>query len=582
MLPFCSKIYQSAVVASKKAASVSIEPFLNSPRIFKQCLAITVDIGLCAFATWIAFYLRLGEFVSLQQTLITPALFSVLIAVPVFAVTGLYRMVFRFSGWPAIALISRSIAVYGLIYMNIVMIYGLESTPRTVGILQPLILFFLVIASRLSFRLWLYFAFPARSLESSLPRALIYGAGTDGREAASALNGGWEMRVEGFCDDNDRLHGGYIGQLPVIDPRNLGEFIQTRQITHVLLAMPSVSRSRRNQILGRLASEPVVVRTLPSMADLAEGRVTVSSIRELDVDDLLGRDVVAPNNSLLSHKIANKVICITGAGGSIGSELCRQVMKLGPKRIILIDHSEYSLYSIHHELTAHVANGADEHEIQITPVLGSVQSATLILNIMKKCRPDIVFHAAAYKHVTYVEQNVIEGIKNNVFGTLAVVEAVLEAAVPEFVLISTDKAVRPTNVMGATKRCAEMILQAYQAEENHQARLSMVRFGNVLASSGSVIPKFRKQIRAGGPVTVTHPEVTRFFMTIREASQLVIQASALAEGGDVLLLDMGEPVKIIDLARRIISLSGFTERSDRHPDGDIAIEITGLRPGKAL
>ena len=472
--------------------------------------------------------------------------------------------------------------LYGLVYMSIVLAIGLDGTPRTVGILQPLLLFFAVASSRLFARFWLGSNYQNTLRKHTLPRALIYGCGVAGRQLANALNASYEMQAIGFFDDDDRLHGHLVNGLPVFAPEDITNLISSKNVTHVLLASESMERERRNQILQTASKECVVVRTLPSMIDLAEGRVTISDVKDLDVEDLLGRDSVASDHALVSKKVTGRTVLITGAGGSIGGELCRQIIALQPTRLVLVENNEYALYNIKSELDAIQSRLQLEYSIELVPLLCSVQDSIRIRDEMRRWKPDIIYHAAAYKHVPLVESNVLDGIQNNVFGTLCVVNAAIDAKVADCVLVSTDKAVRPTNVMGATKRLAEMVLQALQPSAVGHTCLSMVRFGNVLASSGSVIPKFRAQIRAGGPVTVTHPEVNRFFMTIPEAAQLVIQAGTLAEGGEVFVLDMGEPVKIIDLARKMIQLSGFRERSDEQLDGDIDIKITGLRPGEKL
>jgi FlaA1/EpsC-like NDP-sugar epimerase len=351
----------------------------------------------------------------------------------------------------------------------------------------------------------------------------------------------------------------------------------TLNISDVLLAMPSLNRKRRNEILAEIRRAHVSVRTLPSMSDLAQGKVSISDLRELDIDDLLGRDPVSPNHILLGKSILDKVVLVTGAGGSIGSELCRQILIIGPQKLLLIEQSEFALYAIHQELEERLT----ERNVHLVPLLASVQDEERMHEIMSTWRPDTVYHAAAYKHVPLVEHNPAEGIKNNVLGTLKAAQAAARNGVADFVLISTDKAVRPTNIMGASKRMAEMVLQALAAASSG-TKFAMVRFGNVLGSSGSVVPRFRQQIRDGGPITLTHPEITRYFMTIPEAAQLVIQAGAMAKGGDVFVLDMGQPVKIQDLARRMVELSGLEVRDEENPDGDIAIEVTGLRPGEKL
>jgi FlaA1/EpsC-like NDP-sugar epimerase len=425
----------------------------------------------------------------------------------------------------------------------------------------------------------------------NLPKAVIYGAGQAGRQLAQAMAHGHEMRVVAFLDDDDRLHGHVLNGLPIHSPMDLRGLVETQGVRTVLLAMPSVSRRRRNEILSQIRNAHVAVRTLPSVTDLAQGKVSISDLHELDIDDLLGREPVAPNHILLAKNITGKVVLVTGAGGSIGSELCRQILAVNPAKLLLIEQSEFALYAIHQELEEKLAGLDGGRPPVLVPLLASVQDGDRMREIMFTWHPDTVYHAAAYKHVPLVEHNPAEGIKNNVLGTLRTAQAALDAGVSDFVLISTDKAVRPTSVMGASKRLAEMALQALAAAHattqggtggTGGTKFSMVRFGNVLGSSGSVVPKFRQQIRDGGPITLTHPEVTRYFMTIPEAAQLVIQAGAMAKGGDVFVLDMGQPVKIMDLARRMVELSGLTVKDEQHPDGDIEIAVTGLRPGEKL
>ena len=561
---------------------LTASPVLSLPRAVKRLIVLTVDICLCVLATWLAFYLRLEEFVMINSELAMPVLVSVSVALPIFMAMGLYRAIFRYSGWPAIQAVARAMTLYGLVYMTIVMAVGLYGTPRTVGLLQPMILFFGVASSRLFARLWLGGLYRSELQKQSLAKVVIYGAGSAGRQLAAALAGGREMRVVGFLDDDDRLHGQVLDGLPIFSPTDLPELISTKDIGHVLLAMPSVSRARRNDILGQVSAHRVVVRTLPSLGDIAKGRVTVNDIREPDIEDLLGRETVPANRLLLAKKVAGKTVLVTGAGGSIGGQLCRQIIALSPSILLLAEINEFALYEIYNELEPHGAQSSINPQVRVVPLLCSVQDRDRVREIISTWVPDTIYHAAAYKHVPLVEHNLAEGMKNNVFGTLVVAEAAIEAGVSDFILVSTDKAVRPTNVMGATKRVAEMVLQALNARGDAKTRLSIVRFGNVLASSGSVIPKFRSQIRAGGPITVTHPEVNRFFMTIPEAAQLVIQAGALAKGGEVFVLDMGAPIKILDLAERLVRLSGLTLKTPANPEGDIAIQITGLRPGEKL
>jgi len=552
-------------------------PVLALPRPAKRLVALSLDMSLCVLSVWLAFYLRLGEWVALSGNALWAVAASIVIALPIFVVSGLYRAIFRYSGWPALLTVARAIAIYALLYGSIFTAIGVAGVPRTVGIIQPILLLLLVGGSRALARVWLNDEYQTRLKRAARPKVLIYGAGRSGRQLAAAMSNSHDMQVVGFLDDDDRLHGHVLNGLPLYKPEDLPELVTALSISSVLLAMPSIGRRRRNEILTAIRSAHVAVRTLPSMTDLAQGKVSVSDLRELDIDDLLGREPVAPNHLLLAKNITAKVVLVTGAGGSIGSELCRQILAQAPARLLLIEQSEFALYAIHQELEQRLAGQATV----LVPLLASVQDAERMHEIMSTWRPDTVYHAAAYKHVPLVEHNPAEGVKNNVLGTLRTAQAAVDNAVADFVLVSTDKAVRPTNIMGASKRLAEMCLQALAAHASG-TRFCMVRFGNVLGSSGSVVPKFRQQIQEGGPITLTHPEVTRFFMTIPEAAQLVIQAGAMAKGGDVFVLDMGQSVKIMDLAQRMIELSGLSLRHEQNPDGDIEIEITGLRPGEKL
>jgi FlaA1/EpsC-like NDP-sugar epimerase len=554
-----------------------VVPLLGLPRAAKRFVAVSVDLGLCVLTVWLAYYLRLGEFAALSGTALWAVVASVGIALPIFIVSGLYRAIFRYSGWPALLAVARAVGIYGLLYASVFTAIGVAGVPRTVGIIQPILLLLLVGASRALARVWLGDQYLSILKHASRPKVLIYGAGNTGRQLAAAMANSHEMQVSGFLDDDDRLYGHVLNGQPIYNPADLDTLATTLNISNVLLAMPSLTRRRRNEILSQIRVAKVAVRTLPSVTDLAQGKVSISDLRELDIDDLLGREPVMPNHILLAMNVRSKAVMVTGAGGSIGSELCRQILTVGPSKLLLIEQSEFALYGIHQELEEKLAG----REIVLVPLLASVQDNERMHEIMSTWHPDTVYHAAAYKHVPLVEHNPAEGIKNNVLGTLRTAQAAAENGVSDFVLISTDKAVRPTNIMGASKRLAEMALQALAASTSG-TKFSMVRFGNVLGSSGSVVPKFRQQIRAGGPITLTHPEITRYFMTIPEASQLVIQAGSMAKGGDVFVLDMGQSVKIIDLARRMIELSGLTVKDERNPDGDIEIEITGLRPGEKL
>jgi FlaA1/EpsC-like NDP-sugar epimerase len=561
-----------------------VDPVLALPRWVKRLLALLTDICLCILAVWLAYYLRIDEWVRLSgDPQFRPALaagVALIIAVPLFITHGFYRVIFRHSNLIAVNMVVRAFVFYGLAYVLVITVIGLPGVPRSIGINQPLLFLAGIGLSRAVAYFWLGKSYRRLLKRESIPKVLIYGAGIAGRQLANAMNNSQEMRVVGFLDGDILLHGQLLNGLKVYDPEELGSIVIDSGISTVLLALPSISRHRRNEILVKIKEAKVAVRTLPSVSDLAMGTVTVSDLRELDVEDLLGREPVPPNNVLLGKNIFEKIVLVTGAGGSIGSELCRQIIDIGPKKLILFEQSEYALYQIHNELERRIL----DRDIEILALMGSVQDERLMTEVMLSIKPDTVYHAAAYKHVPLVEHNPIEGVKNNVFGTLTTARAALSAEVSDFVLISTDKAVRPTNVMGATKRLAEMVLQALadQNSPNNKTRLSMVRFGNVLGSSGSVVPKFRQQIRDGGPITLTHKDVIRYFMTIPEAAQLVIQASAMAKDGDVCVLDMGEPVRIFDLAKRMIELSGLTYKDAEHPTGDIEISVTGLRPGEKL
>jgi len=561
----------------KRILSKLAPPVLALPRPAKRLVALSLDMSLCVLSVWLAFYLRLGEWVALSGNALWAVAASIVIALPIFVVSGLYRAIFRYSGWPALLAVARAIGIYALLYASVFTAVGVAGVPRTVGIIQPILLLLLVGGSRALARVWLNDEYQTRLKRAARPKVLIYGAGRSGRQLAAAMSNSHDMQVVGFLDDDDRLHGHVLNSLPLYKPEDLPELVTALSISSVLLAVPSIGRKRRNEILTAIRSAHVAVRTLPSMTDLAQGKVSVSDLRELDIDDLLGREPVAPNHLLLAKNITAKVVLVTGAGGSIGSELCRQILAQAPTKLLLIEQSEFALYAIHQELEQRLAG----QPTVLVPLLASVQDAERMHEIMSTWRPDTVYHAAAYKHVPLVEHNPAEGVKNNVLGTLRTAQAAVDNAVADFVLVSTDKAVRPTNIMGASKRLAEMCLQALAAHASG-TRFCMVRFGNVLGSSGSVVPKFRQQIQEGGPITLTHPEVTRFFMTIPEAAQLVIQAGAMAKGGDVFVLDMGQSVKIMDLAQRMIELSGLSLRHEQNPDGDIEIEITGLRPGEKL
>ena len=554
-----------------------VVPVLSLPRLVKRLVVLMLDCSLCVLTVWFAYYLRLGEFVALSGTALWAAVVSVLIALPIFVVSGMYRAIFRYSGWPVLMTIVKVTTIYGLIYGALFTAIGFQGVPRTVGLIQPILLAIAVSASRAVARFWLGGLYQRQMSLALLPRVLIYGAGDLGRQLAGALANRQEMRVIGFLDDDVSLHGQVLNGLPIYSPANLQRRVAALNIKTVLLALPEIDRKRRNQIIELMHQAQVSLRTLPAINALAQGRVSTADLQDLEIDDLLGREPVEPDYVLFDKNIRQKIVLVSGAGGSIGSELCRQIITAKPHTLLLVEQSEVALYQIHQELL----NNPKNTQTKVIPILASVREARRMEEIISAWKPHTIYHAAAYKHVPLVEHNPAEGIKNNVFGTLAIAQAAIKARVQHFVLISTDKAVRPTNVMGASKRLAEMILQAFAATGTETV-FAIVRFGNVLDSSGSVVPKFREQIREGGPVTLTHRDVTRYFMTIPEASQLVIQAGAMSEGGDVFVLDMGEPVKIVDLAYRMIELSGRTVRDAFNPDGDIEIRVIGLRPGEKL
>ncbi len=556
-----------------------IKQVLAWPRPAKRAFVVAVDIVIALLATWVAFSLR-------YETLHWPSndqwwiyLLGPVLAVPIFARFGLYRAIFRYTGMDALLATGQAIALYAL--SRIVLLYWVKWPvfPLTLGVLQPIIFFMLIGSSRVLARYWL--AGIGLGKEHHEGRMLIYGAGAAGVQTSSAMAITGHVNLLGFIDEDLAKIGQTINGVPVFSAMQVPTLVRDLGITDILLAIPSASRDRRNKIIQSLRSLPVHTRTLPGLADLTSGRVTVRDFRELDVEDLLGRAAVMPQADLLACSLFNQTILVTGAGGSIGSELCRQILRERPRRMLLLDHSEFGLYALHRELQAWCV--AQHSDIELVPLLGSVGNRQRLDWICASYQPDTVYHAAAYKHVPMVECNPSEGIFNNVFGTLNMAQAAQTARVSSFVLVSTDKAVRPTNLMGASKRMAEMVLQAMAERAGaHDTRFSMVRFGNVLGSSGSVVPMFREQIAQGGPLTITHPEVTRYFMTIPEAVQLVLQAAAMAVGGEVFVLDMGEPVKILDLARRLVGLSGLQVRDAEHPHGDIELSFIGLRPGEKL
>ncbi|MWK56182.1 NAD-dependent epimerase/dehydratase family protein [Pseudomonas otitidis] len=573
---------------------------LGLSRRQKRLLQVTVDVVLLWGALWLSFAIRLGvdDTVNPFGSHLWLFLAAPLIAIPIFTRMGLYRAVMRYFGNDALVTILKAVTLSSAGWA--LFAYWVREpsvlVPRSLVFIYWWMSLMLVGSLRLLLRQFFmadWYAVKTQMRQGSqLPKVAIYGAGAAGNQLLAALRMGRSIRPVAFIDDDDSISGRVIAGLKVYKPRDIEQMINETEVEEVLLALPSVSRSRRREILHSLEPYPLHVRTIPGFMDLASGRVKVNDLQDVDIVDLLGRDAIPPRQELFERCIRGQVVMVTGAGGSIGSELCRQILMSGATTLILFEHSEFNLYSIQSELERSIRRHS--LSVRLVGILGSIRNSSRLLDVMCTWRVKTVYHAAAYKHVPIVEHNVAEGVLNNVLGSLNTAQAAIQSGVEHFVLISTDKAVRPTNVMGSTKRLAEMVLQALSCEaapvllnqgarsNQNKTRFTMVRFGNVLGSSGSVIPLFREQIKRGGPVTVTHPNITRYFMTIPEAAQLVIQAGSMGQGGDVFVLDMGQPVKIAELAERMIRLSGLSVRNEDDPSGDISIEFTGLRPGEKL
>ncbi|MDP3876782.1 MAG: nucleoside-diphosphate sugar epimerase/dehydratase [Methylobacter sp.] len=556
-------------------------------------MLISADLFFAMLALWAAFSLRWGEWYSPKGEEWYLFAAAPIIAVPIFVKLGLYRAIIRYMEVRALWTIIQATTLYALVFAFVLYESGIKGVPRTVLPLNWLNMMVLVGGSRFFARWWLGEIYlnlgGARALKRrSQKNVVIYGAGNAGVQLASALSHGREFRPVAFLDDDASLHRQKVNGLRIYPLSSLRYLIERHQVSDVLLAMPSATRARKSEIIHLLEPFAIHVLSMPGLSDIAQGKVTVDALQEIDVADLLGRDAVPPDQSLLHANIADKVVMVTGAGGSIGAELCRQIVRLQPKSLILFELSEFALYALEKDLLHLLSKLNNAQPITLVPLLGSVVDAQRIEKVCKAFKVQTIYHAAAYKHVPMVEKNPGEAVWNNIFGTLYAAQAAINSGVETFVLISTDKAVRPTNTMGATKRFAELILQALSLQQALQqgagakTRFTMVRFGNVLGSSGSVVPLFKEQIARGGPVTVTDERVIRYFMTIPEAAQLVIQAGAMGQGGDVFVLDMGEPVRIVDLAKRMIHLSGLEIRDAANPDGDIEISFTGLRPGEKL
>ena len=552
-----------------------INSIISLTRRTKQLITILVDSVFLVLILLFSFSLRLGHWYWPEDANLLLAIFSApLIAFLIFVKFGLYRAIIRFIGFKAVWAIVQAVSIYAVIWGVIGFMIAVEGIPRSVILINWVLTLLVIGGLRLSAR-WL-FSETYNSSNSKRKNVVIYGAGSAGRQLSTALMQSNEYSPVAFLDDESKIHGHFINGLEIVSSSNLNRLINKKNVAEILLAIPSISRVRRNEIISFLESYPVLVRSLPGVAELVQGKVKVTDLHRISVEDLLGRDAVPVKEELLSFNILDKVVMVTGAGGSIGSELCRQILLLKPKILILYELNEFALYTIDKELL-----DLSVMNVEVFPILGSVNNTKRLSRVFKKFGVQTIYHAAAYKHVPMVEFNNSEGVSNNIFGTLNIAKTAIDEGVKTFVLISTDKAVRPTNTMGTTKRFAEMILQALSKEQN-KTRFSMVRFGNVLDSSGSVIPLFKKQIKDGGPVTVTDKDIIRYFMTIPEAVELVIQAGAMGQGGDVFVLDMGEPIRIVDLAKKMIHLSGLQVKDSTNPDGDIEIKYIGLRSGEKL
>ncbi|HGH6012781.1 TPA: polysaccharide biosynthesis protein [Vibrio cholerae] len=557
---------------------IYLKKILRLSRPKKRFLSVTIDVIFITLSFYLAFWARLGRSISLlDSNYILIVLGTTCITIYAFTRLGLYRAILRYLTFHALAVVSIG-TVISAVSVAVLAFYFDASIPRSVPIIYAAFLCLLCGGARLIVKVLV----TQVNKKGSKP-VLIYGAGSAGRQLAIALRNSDTHKVVGFVDEDKTLTGTILMGISVYYVQSIDKLVRKHKVQQILLAIPSATRARRKSILDSLVNLPAEVLTVPDMKDIIDGKAKIDELKDVAIDDLLGRDSVVPHQILMEANIKNKIVMVTGAGGSIGSELCRQIVRQKPKALLLFELSEFGLYQIDRELKQLMES--EGLHVEIIPLLGSVQRINRLVVTMKSFKVQTVYHAAAYKHVPLVEYNVVEGVRNNVFGTYYAAQAAIEAGVESFVLISTDKAVRPTNVMGTTKRMAELGLQALAEQENRKAkgtRFCMVRFGNVLGSSGSVVPLFKRQIEAGGPITVTHPDIIRYFMTIPEAAQLVIQAGAMGKGGDVFVLDMGEPVRITDLAVNLIQLSGLEVKDEQHPYGDIAIEFTGLRPGEKL
>jgi len=548
-----------------------IKNLLGLSRKSKKITVFLSDTFIVLFSIFSSFSLRLGSIYIPTKEHIIFILLAPVIAVLFFEKFGLYRVVNRYIDLPIIYSAAKAVSIYSFIWGTMIFLFSIEGVPRSVILINWVISTSLIVGARVF--IGLYFNKADQPLNQDKKRVIIYGSGEAGRQLFRSLKASKKFTPIFFVDDDKNLYGTNIFNVEVIPAERIQQNILKYDISEIFLAIPSLEPIRKKEILNSIESYGIPVRLLPSLDKLVSDDIYFEDLKRISLNDLLGRERVSPDKNLLTKNIKNKVVLITGAGGSIGSELSRQISKHGPDKVILYEQNEFALFSIHSELIKNNSN--------IYPILGSVNNLNRLIKILTKYKVNVIFHAAAYKHVPMVEHNISEGVMNNVFGTLNCAKAAINAKVDTFVLISSDKAVRPTNIMGATKRVAEIILQNF-SNENTPTKFCMVRFGNVLGSSGSVIPLFQDQIKNGGPITLTHKNITRFFMALSEAVELVIQAASLSKGGEIFLLDMGEPVKIYDLAKKMIHLSGKTIKNSENPNGDIEIKIIGLRPGEKL
>ena len=550
--------------------------FLTLLRLYKTLILVSIDLMICVFAIWLALYIRLDILYSILDIPLILILFSTTLLIPIFLFFDIYKTINRFSGWDSFIQLGKSLIAYSLIFFFLFSVIGFEGIPRSLGLLYPITVALIILISRALIRMLL-----SRNLKKeATENVLIYGAGEAGRQLASIINYSKKMNISGFLEDDKELIGNKINNKLIYNSKDLKELKDKLKISTLILAIPSLDNQTKSGIIKNIQKNKIAIKTLPTLSELENGSITLSDLRPLNINELLGRKKVDTSNKQNSDYISQKTILITGAGGSIGSELCKQILEQAPSKIILLEISEFALYKINQILNEILYKNLN-YEYILVPVLASIQDRKALENTFKKYKPDIIYHAAAYKHVPLVQVNPVEGIKNNILGTELLASLALKYRVKKFVLISSDKAVRPTNIMGASKRFSELILQGYN-QNSKVTIFTIVRFGNVLGSSGSVVPRFEEQIKDGGPLTLTHKNVTRFFMTKEEAVHLIIQAGGMSLGGEVFILKMGEPVKIYELAKTMINLSGKTIKDEFNINGDIKINITGLRQGEKM